>query len=157
MADEMYLRAGDADRERVTTFLSGSLEHGYIDTGELGERLGRLNASKTYADLLGLVQDIPGGKQVVREISARHRRPEPGLVAPMGPAVPGLRRRPHHRGRIVLIALAAFLFLPALGGIATLSANMILGPLLSIAAQVAAVVFLVWLVLAVVRPRHHRC
>ncbi|MDA8261255.1 MAG: DUF1707 domain-containing protein [Actinomycetota bacterium] len=155
MADEIYLRAGDADRERVTIFLSGSLEHGYIDTSELAERLGKLNASKTYADLLPLVQDIPGGKQVIREISARHRRPEPGLVAPAGMAVAGVRR-PRHRGRLLLIALAMFFFLPALAGMVTLSANMIFGSLISVALQVAAVGFLVWLVLAVVRPGRHR-
>lgn len=155
MADEMYLRAGDSDRERVTAFLSGSLQHGYIDTNELAERLDKLNSSKTYADLLPLVQDIPGGKQVVREISARHRRSEPGLVSPVGPAAPVVRR-PRHRGRIVLIALAAFFFLPALGGMATMSANMIVGPLLSIATQVLAVGLLVWLVMAVLRPRRRR-
>ncbi|MDA8375021.1 MAG: DUF1707 domain-containing protein [Actinomycetota bacterium] len=156
MADEMYLRAGDVDRERVTRFLSGSLEHGYIDTTELAERLDKLNASKTYADLLHLVQDIPGGKQVIREISAHHRRPEPGLTAPAGLALPGTRR-PRHRGRIVLIALAAFLFLPMFGGMAAMTANMVLGPLLAIVMQVAAAGFLVWLALAVFRPRRHHC
>ncbi|MDA8118267.1 MAG: DUF1707 domain-containing protein [Actinomycetota bacterium] len=155
MADEMYLRAGDSDRERVTAFLSGSLEHGYIDTNELAERLDKLNASKTYADLLPLVQDIPGGKQVVREISARHRRTEPGLVSPVGPAAPVVRR-PRHRGRVALIALAVFFLLPALGGMASMTANMVFGTLLSIAVQVAAVGFLVWLVLAVARPRRRR-
>ena len=155
MADELYLRAGDSDRESVTSFLSGSLQHGYIDPTELSERLDKLNASKTYADLLPLVQDIPGGRQVIKDIVARHRRSASTHPALAGrPASPP--RRPRHVGRNILLGLMAWLIAKSVFGIAAFGFKFMMFPILGFFMQALAVGFLVWLVVAVLRPRHRR-
>ncbi len=155
MADEMYLRAGDCDRESVTSFLSGSLQHGYIDPTELSERLDKLNAAKTYADLLLLVQDIPGGRQVIKETAARHRH-----GASTHPALAGqparVTRKPRHVGRYVLLGVMFWLIARAAVGIAAFGFNLMVVPIAGFLLQALAVGFLVWLVLAVIRPRHRR-
>jgi hypothetical protein len=56
--DEM--RAGDADRQAVADKLRSALDEGRLDLGEYDERLQKTYAAKTYGDLDGLLDDLPG-------------------------------------------------------------------------------------------------
>ncbi|MDG4770112.1 DUF1707 domain-containing protein [Solwaraspora sp. WMMD792] len=74
------LRASDADREQVAEVLRAAAAEGRIDLPELDERLGRVYAARTYAELEPLTRDIP------RAVSdAVARRGEHGL-APSRPS-----------------------------------------------------------------------
>ncbi|MFV2013396.1 MULTISPECIES: DUF1707 SHOCT-like domain-containing protein [unclassified Micromonospora] len=53
------LRASDADREQVAEVLRAAAAEGRIDLPELDERLGRVYAARTYAELEPLTRDIP--------------------------------------------------------------------------------------------------
>ena len=52
-------RAGDADRDAVAAMLRIAAGEGRIDLSELEERLGLVNAAKTYGELDLLVADLP--------------------------------------------------------------------------------------------------
>ena len=52
-------RAGDADRDAVAAMLRIAAGEGRIDLSELAERLGLVNAAKTYGELDLLVADLP--------------------------------------------------------------------------------------------------
>jgi Domain of unknown function (DUF1707) len=52
-------RAGDADRDAVAEMLRIAAGEGRIDLSELEERLGLVNAAKTYGELDLLVADLP--------------------------------------------------------------------------------------------------
>ena len=52
-------RAGDADRDAVAAMLRVAAGEGRIDLSELAERLGLVNAAKTYGDLDLVVADLP--------------------------------------------------------------------------------------------------
>jgi hypothetical protein len=52
-------RAGDADRDAVAAMLRIAAGEGRIDLSELQERLGLVNAAKTYGELDLLVADLP--------------------------------------------------------------------------------------------------
>ena len=52
-------RAGDADRDAVAAMLRIAAGEGRIDASELEERLGLVNAAKTYGELDLLVADLP--------------------------------------------------------------------------------------------------
>jgi hypothetical protein len=67
--DEM--RAGDSERQAVADQLKTALDEGRLDLHEYDERLQRAYAAKTYADLDGLVTDLPG------TIPAQRSRVEP--------------------------------------------------------------------------------
>lgn len=53
------LRCSDADREAVAETLRAALGEGRIDLDELGERLDRAYAARTYGDLEAVVADLP--------------------------------------------------------------------------------------------------
>ena len=53
------LRISDADRERVSEVLRNASAEGRLDLTELDERLGRVYAAKTFADLEPLLRDLP--------------------------------------------------------------------------------------------------
>ena len=53
------LRASDADRQAVGDILRNALDEGRLDLHEYDERLQRAYAAKTYADLKGLLTDLP--------------------------------------------------------------------------------------------------
>jgi Domain of unknown function (DUF1707) len=54
------MRASNADREAVAEQLRRALEEGRLDLHEYDERLQQTYAAKTYADLDGLLTDLPG-------------------------------------------------------------------------------------------------
>ena len=58
------MRAGDGDRKAVAEQLKSALDEGRLDLGEYDERLQRAYAAKTYADLDGLLTDLPGTRPV---------------------------------------------------------------------------------------------
>lgn len=53
------IRTSDADRERVAAVLRAAAAEGRLDLGELDERLGRVYAARTYAELEPLTRDLP--------------------------------------------------------------------------------------------------
>jgi hypothetical protein len=54
------MRAGDGDRQAVADKLKLALDEGRLDVGEYDERLQRTYGAKTYGDLKGLLDDLPG-------------------------------------------------------------------------------------------------
>jgi hypothetical protein len=56
--DEM--RAGDGDRQAVADKLKVALDEGRLDLHEYDERLQKTYAAKTFGDLNGLLDDLPG-------------------------------------------------------------------------------------------------
>ena len=78
-----YLRASHADREQVIDVLKAAFVQGRLAKDELDLRLGRVLASRTYADLSALTADLP-----VR--LTRAEPPEP--VRQPGTGQPGTRQ-----------------------------------------------------------------
>lgn len=76
---EEHLRIGDAEREQAAATLGEHYAQGRLTSEEHGERLDRIWAARTRADLGPLFRDLPGGD---------------GAVAP---AHPGPARRPAYR------------------------------------------------------------
>jgi Domain of unknown function (DUF1707) len=60
------MRAGDADRKAVADQLKAALDEGRLDLSEYDERLQKTYAAKTFADLNGLLDDLPGTVPVDR-------------------------------------------------------------------------------------------
>ena len=60
------MRAGDSDRTAVAEQLKAALDEGRLDLSEYDERIQRTYAAKTYADLDGLLTDLPGTVPVQR-------------------------------------------------------------------------------------------
>lgn len=54
------MRAGDGDRQQVAARLKQALDEGRLDLTEYDERLQKTYAAKTYGDLDGLLDDLPG-------------------------------------------------------------------------------------------------
>jgi hypothetical protein len=79
------LRASDAERERVVTFLREHALLGRLDDEELEERIGLAYASKTVGDLEVLIGDLPRGSRQPtprRQFAATKRSgPSPALIA----------------------------------------------------------------------------
>jgi len=67
-----YVRASHADRERVIEELKAAFIQGRLDKYELDLRVGKVFASRTYADLNVLTADLP-----VRPVVARPPEPAP--------------------------------------------------------------------------------
>ena len=81
--DRGQLRAGDADRNGVAERLRIALEEGRLNLHEYDERLRDAYAAKTYADLDGLLADLPS--------------PAPGPQSAVEPAGPGTGALAHWR------------------------------------------------------------
>lgn len=73
------MRTSDAERQRVAEFLRDACADGRLTADELEERLDRLFAGSTVADLADLVRDLPGGSRVVPRL---YRGGAPRGVAP---------------------------------------------------------------------------
>jgi hypothetical protein len=54
------MRAGDSDRKAVADQLKLALDEGRLDLSEYDERLQKTYGAKTFADLDGLLDDLPG-------------------------------------------------------------------------------------------------
>jgi hypothetical protein len=131
------LRVGDAERTRVTEALHDHFAQGRLTRDELDERLDTTLSAKTYGDLRQITRDLPGPEPV-----AQRGSPAAGTATPAGPPVRG--RRP--RG-LPLLPLAIGVFV----------ATMLLsGGTMWALFGVLKVIFLVWLVMALVGFVHLR-
>lgn len=72
------IRASDAERERVVSFLRDQTAEGRLTADELDERVGRAYTAMTRGDLRRLVRDLPD-PPLGRRPAAR-RRPPRGVV-----------------------------------------------------------------------------
>ena len=73
------MRAGDGDRKQVADQLKTALDEGRLDLSEYDERIQRTYAAKTYADLDGLLDDLPG------TVPVQHSQVQPAASAsPIG-------------------------------------------------------------------------
>src|SRR5690348_12069148 len=82
--DEM--RAGDADRKAVADQLKTALDEGRLDLSEYDERLQRTYGAKTFGDLHGLLDDLPGTVPVANS----QLQPAPPPAPAPAPAAPGV-------------------------------------------------------------------
>ncbi len=94
--DEM--RAADSDRQAVADKLKQALDEGRLDLAEYDERLQKTYAAKTYGDLDGLLDDLPGTAVAPQPPVD----PEPGRA----PAPPPVRSR--RGGQVVRAWLGGF-------------------------------------------------
>src|SRR5947209_12304899 len=85
-ADRGRYRASHDDRDRVIELLKSAFVEGRLAKDEFDERVGEAMASRTYAELATLTDDIPPPREVVR---------------------PRARPRPHPRGSARKVALAS--------------------------------------------------
>ena len=60
-ADDGQLRASHADREYVIDTVKTAFVQGRLTKDELDLRVGQVLAARTYADLVALTADLPGG------------------------------------------------------------------------------------------------
>jgi Domain of unknown function (DUF1707) len=65
------LRAADADRHEIAERLKSALDEGRLTLAEYDERVRDAYGARTYADLLGLVADLPKPGLSAAEVSAR--------------------------------------------------------------------------------------
>lgn len=71
--DPVHMRAADADRQQVADQLKAALDEGRLSLHEYDERVAHAYAARTYADLLGLVTDLPAPGVSAAEVSARRQ------------------------------------------------------------------------------------
>jgi hypothetical protein len=77
------MRAGDSDRQAVAEQLKTALDEGRLDLSEYDERVQRTYGAKTFADLDGLLDDLPGTTPV------QHSQIQPAATAaPVGAPLP---------------------------------------------------------------------
>ncbi|MEU7906013.1 DUF1707 domain-containing protein [Actinoplanes sp. NPDC049118] len=65
------MRAADADRHKIADELKAALDEGRLSLGEYDDRVREAYAALTYADLLGLVADLPKPGLSAAEVNAR--------------------------------------------------------------------------------------
>lgn len=84
------MRAADTDREAVVERLRAALSEGRLELHEFDERVAEAYRAKTYADLDGLLTDLPGVAPVSSSRLAPTSPPVPPSPAPLAPpgAVP---------------------------------------------------------------------
>ncbi len=109
--------AGSADRERTVGVLRAAFTEGRLTQDELGDRVARAYASRTYADLWALTADLPAGPLPY----------PPGLAYPhASPAVPpGAEPATswHSAAALVITALVIFTLAALVTAIATAHAQ----------------------------------
>jgi len=64
------MRISDADRDQAASVLSAALAEGRLTADEHADRLDAIYASKTHAEILPLIRDIPGAAAALRAQSA---------------------------------------------------------------------------------------
>jgi len=99
--DEM--RAGDSDRQAVADKLKQALDEGRLDLGEYDERLQRTYAAKTYGDLSGLLDDLPG-----IALSTPPATPPPAHAGPVPQQAAPLPVTASRPGQLVRVWLGGF-------------------------------------------------
>jgi hypothetical protein len=76
------MRAGDSDRQRVADQLKTALDEGRLDLGEYDERLQKTYSAKTFGDLTGLLDDLPGAVPVDHSQVQAYHAPTTTPVSP---------------------------------------------------------------------------
>jgi hypothetical protein len=64
------LRASDADRDRAATVINTAMAEGRLTPDEHSERLDAIYAAKTHADIVPLIEDLPGSGHAVAPASS---------------------------------------------------------------------------------------
>ena len=77
------MRAGDTDRKVVADQLKTALDEGRLDLSEYDERIQRAYAAKTFGDLHGLLDDLPG------TVPVQHSQVQPAAPPASAPAAAG--------------------------------------------------------------------
>jgi hypothetical protein len=106
-----HMRASDADRERAADVLRAGFTEGRLSQEEYSDRVGRVQVSRTYGDLAGLVYDLPVGP--LGSLSAP-QLPYPAYppvpLFPPGPGYPGPPpAAPKQRDSLAIMSLAVAL------------------------------------------------
>ena len=91
------MRVGDGDREAVAQRLKAALDEGRLDISEYDERLQRTYAAKTFADLRGLTDDLPGTIPAERSQLAPHEPTAGQAVGEVPASAPDRRGSPDTR------------------------------------------------------------
>jgi hypothetical protein len=76
------LRASDADRDRAASVLNEAMAQGRLTAEEHSERLDAIYAAKTHADIVPVLDDLPGTSAAAVP---------PASAGPVGPAAQGRR------------------------------------------------------------------
>ena len=69
--DPVHMRASDADRHKFADRLKAALDEGRLSLHEYDDRVREAYAARTYADLLGLVTDLPQPGLNAEDVAAR--------------------------------------------------------------------------------------
>ncbi len=93
------MRAADSDRQAVADKLKQALDEGRLDLAEYDERLQRTYAAKTYGDLDGLLDDLPGIAVAPQPAAGTEAAPRVAAPAP---------RRSERAGQVVRAWLGGF-------------------------------------------------
>lgn len=116
------LRASHADREQVIGTLKTAFVQGRLTGDELGERAGRVYASRTYAELDGVTADIPAEPAGARPRRDPWRATKIGLWIEYAVVVPGIftllaLKNPHTSGlTVIVLPLVVYFVFWGLGG-----------------------------------------
>ncbi|GAA1601000.1 DUF1707 domain-containing protein [Actinoplanes couchii] len=98
------MRAGDGDRQQVADQLKAALDEGRLDLSEYDERVQRAYGAKTYGDLDGLLDDLPGTVPVTKSQVMPAAAPEP-------PTAHGsVHKKAKHQGKSGGVQGMAFVF-----------------------------------------------
>lgn len=74
-SSQPQLRASDAERDRVASVLNNALAEGRITAEEHGERLDRIYAAKTQAELVPVIEDLPAHAEQPAVVAAPAGQP----------------------------------------------------------------------------------
>lgn len=114
------MRAGDSDRQRVADQLKAALDEGRLDLNEYDERVQRAYSARTYGDLDGLLDDLPGTIPVQHAQVQPHTPPPP--LSPQ--SAPQPVKKGDHSGRHTFgSALTAFLVCTVIWAISSFSSG----------------------------------
>ncbi|AEV81702.1 hypothetical protein ACWT_0688 [Actinoplanes sp. SE50] len=103
------MRAADSDRQRVADQLKSALDEGRLDLNEYDERVQRAYSARTYGDLDGLLDDLPGTVPVQHaQVQPAPPPPQPHPLAPPIPQQPW-KKDPQTGRHTFGSALSAFL------------------------------------------------
>jgi hypothetical protein len=113
-----HLRASSADRERAIDVLKAAFAEGRLDQEEYTDRVGQVQASRTYAELGALVGDLPVGPfgtLAAAEDPTASPMPMPMPMPPPPPPPPRLRLRTRtNMTPLVIAALIAGIMVPTI-------------------------------------------
>ncbi len=95
-SDNSRLRASDADRDQAAAVLNNAMAEGRLTVDEHSERLDAVYAAKTHADIVPLLDDLPGHGTALAPVSPARR------AGPVGAGEPhhGHLERRYQEGRL---------------------------------------------------------